>query len=56
MRNEVKAVLKRLTEIEGQIEMYKIKAEFNADGERVDELESEIEAIQAAISALEDID
>jgi len=52
MRNEIKAILARLKEVESLVEVYV----DTANEERQEILEAELDAIQEAIEALESIE
>ena len=56
MRNEIKAVLSRLKEIKNRVELYKKQAEDSGHEARIEELENEIDSINTAIEALDEID
>jgi hypothetical protein len=54
MRNEIKAILARLKEVEDRVELSHAMAENRGQEERQESLEAELEAIQEAIEALLD--
>lgn len=56
MRNSIKAIIIRLQEIEKDVEGYLKNCEDTEDEERSEKLEIELEAIQNALDALEDIE
>ncbi len=56
MRNEIKAILARLKEIEGQVDNYREKAEDRGQEEKAETLEAELEFVREAIESLESID
>ena len=56
MRQEVKAIIKRLEEIRDKVDVYMCNAENRGQEDKADKLSSEIDQINEAITALEDID
>ena len=58
MRNEVKAILKKLIEVRDKVQEYLDNAEAmdNPNQDRIDRLESELECLDAAIDNLNDIE
>ena len=58
MRQEVKAIIKRLEEVRDRVQGFLDNAEVveNPNQDRVDRLESELEYLDAAIDKLNDIE
>jgi len=58
MRNEVKAILKKLETVRDKVSDYLDTAESadSPDEERIDRLQHELDCLETAIEAIEDID
>jgi hypothetical protein len=56
MRKEIKAVLRRLQEIAGNVKYFQLIAKSKTDDEGAERLEAEYDAIMTAIEALEKIE
>ena len=58
MRNEVKAIVLRLVEIEAKVQGYLDKAQDadNPNDERIERLEAELDSLEAAITSLNEIE
>lgn len=56
MRNEIKAIIEKLRALEPKVQTYLIRAQEDSNENREETLQNELDSIQEAIEALENIE